>query len=486
MTQLANSIAPLPQNFLNLSADELMKYASQLEAHLESLKAITRLQDYAPYSKQRAFHAAGQTARERLLMAANQVGKTWSAGMEMAMHLTGLYPDWWEGRRWDRPIVAWCAGVTGESTRDNVQRILMGRPTAFGTGAIPKAHISDYSTGRGIADLLDTVQVKHVSGGVSTIAFKSYGTGREKWQGETLDAVWFDEEPPNDIYIEGLTRTNATGGIVLMTFTPLLGMSETVRRFLMEKPPGTSVTSMTIDDAEHYTAEQREAIIASYPAHERDARTKGIPSMGSGRVFPLGRESIQVQSFPIPDHWPQICGIDFGWDHPSAAVRMAWDRDADCIYVMSSHRAREQTPAMFAAAVRPWGDWLPWSWPHDGLAHDKGSGDQLKALYAAQGLKMLPTRATFTDGTSGVEAGIADLLDRMQTGRFKVFMHLNDWFEEFGLYHRKDGLIVKENDDLMSATRYALMMIRFAQVKGFKRQQTVPQFNTRQSHGWMG
>jgi hypothetical protein len=141
---------------------------------------------------------------------------------------------------------------------------------------------------------------------------------------------------------------------------------------------------------------------------------------------------------------------------------------------------------MFAAAVRPWGDWLPWSWPHDGLAHDKGSGDQLKALYAAQGLKMLPTRATFTDGTSGVEAGIADLLDRMQTGRFKVFMHLNDWFEEFGLYHRKDGLIVKENDDLMSATRYALMMIRFAQVKGFKRQQTVPQFNVRQSHGWMG
>jgi phage terminase large subunit-like protein len=286
MTQSAISTANLPPSFLNLSADELDEYATQLEKHLEALKAITRLEDYRPYSKQRAFHAAGEAARERLLMAANQVGKTWSAGMEVAMHATGIYPDWWQGRRWDRPITAWCAGITGESTRDNVQRILMGRPNAYGTGAIPKAQIAEYSSSRGIPDLLDTIQVKHVSGGVSTVALKSYEKGREKWQGETLDIVWFDEEPPADIYIEGLTRTNATVGIVFMTFTPLLGMSDVVRRFLMEKPPGTSVTTMTIDDAEHYSPEQRAAIIASYPAHERDARVKGIPSLGSGRVFP--------------------------------------------------------------------------------------------------------------------------------------------------------------------------------------------------------
>jgi len=486
MTLSESSTENLPASFLTLSVEELLEYEKQLEAHLESLKAVTRLQDYAPYSKQREFHAAGAGARERLLMAANQVGKTWSAGMEVAMHATGLYPEWWQGRRWDRPITAWCAGITGESTRDNVQRILMGRPNQYGTGAIPKAKIDDYTSTRGIADLLDTIQVKHTSGGVSTIALKSYEKGREKWQGETLDIVWFDEEPPADIYIEGLTRTNATAGMVFMTFTPLLGMSEVVRRFLMEKPPGTSVTTMTIDDAEHYSPEQRAAIIASYPAHERDARVKGIPSLGSGRVFPLARETVQVQSFPIPDHWPQLCGIDFGWDHPSAAVRMAWDRDADTIYVMASHRAREQTPAMFAAAVKPWGDWLPWAWPHDGLQHDKGSGEQLKAQYAAQGLKMLPLRATFADGTNGLEAGVADMLDRMQTGRFKVFAHLSDWFEEFGLYHRRDGLIVKENDDLMSATRYALMMLRHAVVRGGKRTQQPVHHQTPQPQGWMG
>ena len=468
-----------------MSDQELLEYERQLEKHLESLKAQSRLQDYCPYPKQRDFHNAGSAARERLLMAANQVGKTWSAGMEVAMHLTGIYPDWWQGRRWNRPIVAWCAGITGESTRDNVQRILMGRPNQYGTGAIPKAAISDYTTTRGIADLLDTIQVKHVSGDVSTVSLKSYEKGREKWQGETLDLVWFDEEPPADIYIEGLTRTNATAGIVFMTFTPLLGMSDVVRRFLMEKPPGTSVTTMTIDDAAHYSPEQREAIIASYPAHERDARVKGIPSLGSGRVFPIAREQIQLQSFQIPDHWPQVAGLDFGWDHPSAAVRLAWDRDSDCIYVIACHRARENTPAMFAAAVKPWGDWIPWAWPHDGLQHDKGSGDQLMTLYRAQGLKMMPTRATFPDGSHGVEAGIADLLDRMQTGRFKVFQHLNDWFEEFGLYHRRDGLIVKENDDLMSATRYATMMLRFAVIRQVKRQ-NFGAFNMPQPQGWMG
>src|SRR5690606_7632872 len=100
---------------------------------------------------------------------------------------------------------------------------------------------------------------------------------------------------------------------------------------------------------------------------------------------------------------------------------------------------------------------MPWAWPHDGLQHDKGSGVPLANQYKKQGLKMLHEKATFQDGSNGVEAGIMDMLERMQTGRLKVFSHLNDWFEEFRMYHRKDGLIVKQRDDLMAATRYAIM-----------------------------
>ena len=432
------------------------------EARLASQE---KLNDYRPYPKQLAFHARGKDYRERLLMAGNQLGKTLAAGMEYAMHATGRYPPGWHGKHYDRAIVGWAAGITGESTRDNVQRILLGRPGRYGTGAIPKDAIEDITPARGQPDLQDSIKVRHESGQVSHIALKSYEKGREKWQGETLDMVWFDEEPPLDIYLEGLTRTNSTVGPVFVTFTPLLGMSDVVKRFLLDKVPGTSVTQMTIDDVGHYTNEQRTAIIASYPEYERDARTKGIPQLGSGRVFPIAESELQCEPFAIPAYWPQLGGLDFGWDHPSAAVRMAWDRDNDCLYLLACHRQREQTPAMFSASIRPWGDWLPWAWPHDGLQHDKGSGEQLAAQYRAQGLKMIGQRATFPDGTNGLEAGVAEMLDRMQTGRLKVFSTLSDWWEEFRMYHRKDGLIVKMRDDLMSATRYAMMMRRFAEVQ---------------------
>jgi phage terminase large subunit-like protein len=97
---------------------------------------------------------------------------------------------------------------------------------------IPAESLMDWSRRQGVADSLDSAIVKHVSGGVSTIGFKSYDQGRQKWQSETLDFVWFDEEPPMDIYMEGLTRTNATGGMTFITFTPLLGMSDVVSMFL--------------------------------------------------------------------------------------------------------------------------------------------------------------------------------------------------------------------------------------------------------------
>ena len=460
-----------------------------LETEWSKRQNERRLTSYQPYPKQAEFHAAGRVHRERLLMAANQVGKTLAAGFELAMHVTGQYPDWWVGRRWDRPIVGWAAGVTGESTRDNPQRILLGRPGAWGTGAVPKQSLVSTSSSRGLADAVDTISVRHMSGELSSIQLKSYEKGREKWQGETLDFVWFDEEPPEDIYTEGLTRTNATGGMTLITFTPLLGMSAVVSRFLLQESPDKSVTRMTIDDAPHFTPEQRQQIIASYHAWELKARTQGIPQLGSGLVFQVDPAEITCDPFPIPSHWPRIAGLDFGWDHPSAGVQCAWDRDSDKFYVLTEHRAREQTPMLFAGAVKPWGAWIPWSWPHDGLQHDKGSGDQLAAQYRAQGLNMLGVRATFEDGTNGVEAGIADMLDRMLTGRFQVFSTCKQWFEEFSLYHRKDGLIVKERDDLISASRYALMMKRHAKVQFEAVHQTGRSFSGQPRNdglGWMG
>jgi phage terminase large subunit-like protein len=205
-------------------------------AEKQKRRQENRLTDYRPYARQREYH--NNLERECLLMAGNQLGKTYCGSADVAFHLTGLYPDWWEGRRWDRPTRWWAASKTGEVTRDGVQRYLVGEPkneTSWGTGMVPKAHLLTTKRRMGVADALDSITVRHVSGGTSTLGFKSYDQGRQKWQGETLDGVWFDEEPPMDIYMEGLTRTNATKGITRITFTPLLGMSDVVSMFLNEE-----------------------------------------------------------------------------------------------------------------------------------------------------------------------------------------------------------------------------------------------------------
>lgn len=487
-----------PEQLQSLNEDQLRELI-ELTERLKYVTETNRLADYRPYPKQRQFHDAGAALRERLFMASNQTGKTWGGAFEAAMHMTGRYPAWWDGYRFDRPTRGMAGSESVELTKKGVQRLLLGNPETpeqWGTGSIPRDCIVNTVRHQGVPNAVSAIVVKHVSGGESVCTMASYDQGRTKWQADTLDWVWFDEEPPEDVYMEGITRTNVSQGPVWITFTPLLGMSKVVKRFwpVMTAFPNTHVTHATIDDAEHYTPEQRAAIIAQYPEHERKARARGLPAVGSGLVFSeVGEDDLKIRPFPIPPHWPQINGLDFGWSHPTAAVNIAWDRDADRIFVTKAYRKKETPPVLFAASVRPWGDWIPWAWPHDGKQNpekfDNKDHKQLKDIYAGHGLHMLPIHAQMPDGSNGVEGSIALMLEMMMTDRFKVFDHLSEWFEEFNMYHRKDGLIVKENDDLLSATRYAIMMRRFAIVMakpGASRPHASPPQPARNTQGWMG
>jgi len=224
----------------SLPPDQLSVLLAASERELLLRQSRNRLKDYKPYSKQREFHSAGAIHDERLFMAGNQLGKTIAGGFEWAMHLTGRYPDWWDGKVFPKPVKFWAAGVTGLSTRDNPQRILIGPPMqkeAWGTGSIPHECIKDTITGRGVPNGLDSAIIRWGGGGdvqaqESLLSFKAYEQGREKWQGETLDGVWCDEEPPLELYSEGKTRVQANKGIMVVTFTPLLGMSDVVNLFL--------------------------------------------------------------------------------------------------------------------------------------------------------------------------------------------------------------------------------------------------------------
>jgi phage terminase large subunit-like protein len=324
----------------------------------------------------------------------------------------------------------------------------------------PKSALVEVLPARGLADLADVIRVQHVSGDVSTISLKAYSQGRERFQGATIDYLWLDEEPDASIFSEALTRTNIARGPSVLTFTPLKGMSTVVKRYLLDKSPARHVTTMTLDDAGHYSTEDKARITAQYPEHEKATRTRGIPQMGSGRVFLVDEEKLLIDPFECPRHWIKLGGLDPGWTHFAAFCECWWDRDLDIFYLVRTVRLREQTVLQHVNVVRSWR--LRWAWPHDGRNQTlAGAGVPLMKQYRDAGLDMMNEKATFEDGGMSVEAGVAEMHDRMRGGRWKVFKGQNDgWLEEYRLYHRKDGLLIKENDDAISASRYALMMKR--------------------------
>ncbi len=456
---------------LDLSAIDLeFLNPEKAKALLENLQELKRRQKenalnyYTPYDKQQLFHNASATARERLFLAGNQLGKTYSGAAELAYHLTGNYPSWWKGRRFLNPIRAWAMGETAESTRDTCQRLLLGPPNDPG-GFIPASSIKTKTLQRGVSDCIDTITIRHKSGGTSQLTFKSYNRQREKLQGETIHVVWCDEEPTQDIYGEILARITATKGIAYITATPLKGVSEVISKFLNESNPDRFALTMTISDALHIAPEERQRIIDGYADHEREARANGVPMLGSGRIYDIAESVIKCDPIPLPHYWPKIAAVDFGIRN-FAITWMAHDRETDTLYVYDCLKLRDQTPDQHALAIRARGTDIPVAYPHDGEAREKSTGKSLGELYRNLDVAMMDKPVTFDDGSNSVERGIAELKMRMKNGQFKVFSHLNEWFDEFRLYHRVKGIIHKENDHILDSTRYCLMALPEAREVG--------------------
>lgn len=432
------------------------------------------------YPKHVKFFAFGARARVRAFMAANRIGKTIAGCYELVCHMTGRYPDWWVGKRFNRPVKVWIAGETGKLVRTGLQQKLLGEYTELGTGLIPGVDLINTTPKQGVPESIDTFTVKHANGGVSRAEFKSYDQRAESFASAEIDVILLDEEPPEDVMGECVMRTATTGGVIMLTFTPLKGTSAVVSRFITngvpiegmvaakpdEKyPPSRALIGASWEDVPHLSEQAKSEILAEFPEeHLRAARTKGMPFLGSGAVFQgIAEDDLLLDPIDIPGAWVRIGGMDFGTSHPWAAVELCWDRDLDRIVVTKDFRQSRLTPAMAKIALQPWESfsWLSWAWPADGLQHEKSSNKPLKDHYAEAGFTMLDEHAQFPDGSVGVEAGVMQMLERMQTGRWKVFRTCNYWREEFRTYHRENGIIVKLADDVISASRYAYMMRRY-------------------------
>lgn len=433
-----------------------------------------------------------------MLMAANRVGKTRTGLVIDAMHLTGDYPDDWPGRRFASPPMVWLLGYSMEKTRDLLQKVLFGTIEGgkWTGGLITADRIVGHLSATGTSGAMREVRVRHAAGGNATCQFWSYSQGQHAIMGDTVDWYHIDEEPQDkEIYPQVLTRTatgdKGMGGAGILTFTPENGRTDLVRQFMDEPNPGMYLQRATWNDAPHLTEKTKELLLGMYPEWQRDMRTKGEPLMGAGLIFDIGNDAIKCDPFPIPDHWWVINGMDFGWDHPQAHVQIAWDKDEDIVYVTHAWKGSKTIPEVAWSIVKPWSNGVPTAWPHDGLQSEKSSGNQQRDAYKDSGWLMLPEHATWQNGGVGVEAGIVEIYSRMTKGTFKVFSNLSDWFDEKLNYHRgEDGKIVKVRDDLLSATRYAYMMRRFAKQKSaLNTPRAVVKHRTRPTIGqsnWMG
>lgn len=403
-------------------------------------------------------------------MAANRVGKSFAAAYEIMLHATGLYPDWWEGKRFDRPVSILVAGITNESTRDVCQKILFGKIGNPGTGMIPKSSITHECkiSGRpGVQNAIGYAEVAHVSGGKSDINFKSYIQGWQTFQGTKFDVVWFDEEPSDPkIYTEVLTRTagrEGDTGIILCTFTPLMGYTDIVLSYLDDgKMPEDRVnivddTKYAIcagwDDVPHLDEEWKKQALASYPDNEKLARTQGIPTSGSGRIFPLPEEYVIVEPFKIPSYFPRAFGIDFGWNN-TAVIWAAQDPSSHIIYIYAEHFRQRQELAVITDTIRKRGSWMRGLGDPAGYQRADARGLNWFELYAEQEIVIYPAPGR---GPHSKDPRIAKVQSLFEAGQLKIFSNCTNFLKEYRMYRRdEEGRIVKKNDHLIDALQYLI------------------------------
>lgn len=414
------------------------------------------------YAQHLQFFRLGKTVPTRCFMAANRVGKTeGGGGYETTLHLTGLYPDWWEGRRFDKPIDAWAAGDTNETVRDIIQLKMLGKEEdGWGTGLIPGDCVMRVVKRQNGNGAVDYVEVKHVSGGTSRLGFKSYEQGRKAFQGTEKHLVWLDEESEDGIRSECVMRLMTTDGLLIETFTPLRGLTPIVLKYLGDaaEVPDSRVAlnadrAMVMagwDDVPHLNEQQKTRLLSEAEVHLREARSKGVPSIGIGAIYPVPEEQITVDDFEIPRHFKKAYGLDVGWNC-TAAVFGALDPETDVLYLYSLHYQGQQEPSTHVAGINGRGTWIPGVIDPASRGRSQKDGEQLLEAYTQLGLKLIPA-------DNSVESGLFMVHQRLATGRLKVFRSLKPWLAEYRIYHRDEkGRIVKVKDHAMDATRYLVM-----------------------------
>jgi len=471
-------------NLTNKTRAELLSLAETTEALKNRYKE--RYIDFimpseGPYSRDKyyklmEYFKAGSEHRFRMLGGANGSGKSFGTALELTYHVTGEYPDWWEGCRQDQPKQWWIVTESAGTFKSSLQRLLIGETLNaedYGTGLIPKERLIGYVGWPSVAGTVGSFQVRHKKGHIVTVEVKSSEQERQKLQGANLDGVLFDEEPPIDVYTECVFRLRGgqkkKPGLCMLAFTPLKGLSDVVLQYLEHgqypqhgvhtKDPDKYVVRIDMEDVPHLSEEDKRMYIAQTTAADRSARLHGIPALGAGRIYPVDEDLIKSYNLKIQPHWPRAYGMDFGWVK-TAAIWGAKDPETGIIYLYGEYYRGEVAPYVHAHAIKQRGEWIPGVADPRGDKANEKDGSRLIDDYINQGLNLQVTSSGKSLADNSVNSGIARVLNLMESGLLKVSYNLENWFQEFRVYRydAKDPNKVAKNqhDHLMDATKYLL------------------------------
>lgn len=427
---------------------------------------------YNPYEAQLDF--LNSNSNTIALIGGNRVGKTLTGSFAIRCHATGDYPSWWRGIRFAGPIDVWVAGVTAQRVRDTVQEKLFGKLGKMGTGMIPKASIISDSILKktGTPGAIDRIDVKHVSGGTSTIQFFSYEMEREKFQGSSVSLVWFDEEPPEPIYNECKMRVLDCQGNIIFTFTPLSGITTFYDNIMQDEKVHKVWLSM--DEAKHLRPEDIDRLLEGMSDSEKKARRHGVATEGSGKIFGFAEEEYTIEPFEIPSHWRRIGGLDVGLTHPTGALMAVIDDDSKTVYITNEYRVSNKTAIDHSAHLKHWG--IPFMTDPHAFDRMIGTGTSTASIYQSEGLDV-------RKANNNVQASIAEIRKRIGSGQLFIFSTCQMLLKEMRTYRTKETAdgntkIVKVDDDLIDPLRYLIMGIEEnAEVpKRFQRKMNISKF----------
>ena len=401
---------------INLSPSDKNLWIQELEA-----ASRRQLLFYKPYEQQFRFHAAERIAQEILFLGGNRTGKTMCGCLATVAHVTGMYPKWWPGHVFEKPIDAWVIGKSNKVVRESLQKQYYLGDRRKGTiGFIHPSLILDIDKAQGVPGLIDTVYVKHVlSGGVSKLGFKSNQQSQDEFSADKKDLIHVDEEMKMSNYMEARMRTTETEpgfrGLIIVTMTPLKGYTKLIQHFLdgrsaeHEQDKRWHIMASWSDNP-FLTEEEKKRLLSGMSPHEIEARTKGIPYMGSGKVYPIPEAMITCIPFEIPKHWPRVYGLDFGWSKPTAVIFGAYDRDNGILYLYGEYYVSKLTPQKHADNLIERGiSWMPGVYDPAGEISRQGDGEKVARLFRAAGFKnMVPANNSVEEGVLKV----LEMIDR--------------------------------------------------------------------------